>query len=108
MNKTGIVTPTEQFFDADGFLIQPEIWNEQIARLLARLDGIDELTDTHWLVIETLRQHFSRFGTPPMCHHVSIVNHLDRHCVEDLFHSQREAWRVSGLPNPGEEAKTYM
>lgn len=108
MSRTATVTSTEQFFDEDGFLIHPEIWNEQIARLLARLDGLDELTDTHWLIIKTLRKHYSHFGTPPMFHHVSNVNHLDKHCVEALFHSHREAWRISGLPNPGEEAKTYM
>jgi hypothetical protein len=25
-----------------------------------------------------------------------------------LFPNPREAWRVAGLPNPGEEAKTYL
>jgi len=108
MNKASVVKPNELFFDEDGFLIHPEIWNQQIARLLARLDGLDELTDDHWQVIQTLRKYFSDFGAPPMCHHVSIVNHLDKHCVEKLFHTHREAWRVSGLPNPGEEAKAYM
>ena len=108
MSKTNVITPNAQLFDEDGFLADPEKWNEQVARVVARMDGIEELTDRHWLVIKTLREHYSHFGTPPMFHHVGIVNHLDKHCVEQLFHSQREAWRVAGLPNPGEEAKTYM
>ena len=33
---------------------------------------------------------------------------MDKHCVDKLFHSQREAWRVAGLPDPGEEARAYM
>jgi len=28
--------------------------------------------------------------------------------VENLFRSEREAWRIAGLPDPGEEAKAYM
>lgn len=108
MNTAKIITAAENYFDEDGFIKQPHLWNEQIARMLARLDGLDELTDQHWVVIHSLRDHFTHFGTPPMFHHVGIANHMDKHCVENLFHSQREAWRVSGLPNPGEEAKTYM
>ena len=33
---------------------------------------------------------------------------LERMCMPDLFRSVRTAWRVAGLPNPGEEAKAYM
>ncbi len=108
MLTVNVITAASRLFDEDGFLTEPGVWNEQIARVVARMDGIEELTETHWLVIQTLRDHYKHFGTPPMFHHVSIVNHLDKHCVEHLFHSQREAWRVAGLPNPGEEAKTYM
>jgi tRNA 2-thiouridine synthesizing protein E len=28
--------------------------------------------------------------------------------MQHLFPSPREAWRIAGLPNPGEEAKAYM
>jgi tRNA 2-thiouridine synthesizing protein E len=41
--------------------------------------------------------------------HVCGVTHLEKHCVTDLFgNGSKEAWRVAGLPNPGEEAKAYM
>jgi len=29
-------------------------------------------------------------------------------CLEQLFHGTREAWRIAGLPDPGEEARAYM
>jgi len=108
MNKAKIITSSENYFDEDGFLKQPQLWNEQIARMVAKMDGLDELTDQHWTIIKSLRDYYVNFGSPPMFHHVSIENNLDKHCIEQLFHSQREAWRVAGLPNPGEEAKTYM
>jgi len=77
--------------------------------ILAQRDGLPELSRDHWLIIRALREHFQRFGTaPPAFSHLCNKYHLGRHCVERLFHSEREAWRVAGLPDPGEEAKTYM
>ena len=37
--------------DAEGFLTDPEQWNEQIAEAIAADNGIPELTDRHWLVV---------------------------------------------------------
>ena len=88
---------------------EPELWNEQIATAIARLDGLPQLTHDHWVIIQALRDHFDRFGSAlPAFSHVCIANHMDKHCVGNLFNSQREAWRVAGLPDPGEEAKAYM
>jgi dissimilatory sulfite reductase related protein len=95
-------------FDEDGFLLDPNTWNAELARELARADGIGELGDEHWKVLEELRKHYLRSGAIPAMQHVCKTNHLDPKCVHDLFHTTREAWRVAGLPNPGEEAKSYM
>lgn len=96
-------------FDSEGFLKNPQQWSERLASDIARHDGLTELTQSHWGVIHSLREHFDKFGAaPPAFRHVCHVNHLGRHGVEDLFHSQREAWRIAGLPDPGEEARAYM
>ena len=39
--------------DAEGFLTDPEQWNEQIAQAIAAENGIPELTDRHWLVVSS-------------------------------------------------------
>ena len=95
-------------FDADGFLRNPRQWDAKVAEAIARMDGLERLTDVHWQVIGYLREHYLRHGTLPVMRHVCSTLHQDRHCVDTLFRSSREAWRVAGLPNPGEEAKTYM
>jgi dissimilatory sulfite reductase related protein len=103
--------PTDDLpdFDSEGFLRNPHQWSERLARKIARHDGLAELTHSHWGVIHSLREHFDKFGAaPPSFRHVSHVNHLGRHGVDALFHSPREAWRIAGLPDPGEEARTYM
>jgi tRNA 2-thiouridine synthesizing protein E len=44
----------------------------------------------------------------PYMSRICRIMHLGKHGVQRLFGSCREAWRIAGLPNPGEEAKTYM
>ncbi|MGB5540268.1 MAG: TusE/DsrC/DsvC family sulfur relay protein [Gammaproteobacteria bacterium] len=104
--------PVEHLGDllgSEGFLDDPLDWTEDVAISLAQCDGLPELTRDHWLIIRALREHFQRFGTsPPAFSHLCNKHHLGRHCVERLFRSEREAWRIAGLPDPGEEAKTYM
>ena len=94
---------------SEGFLDDPRDWSEDVAIVLAQCDGLPELTHDHWLIINALREHYQRFGTaPPAFSHLCNQHHLGRHCLERLFRSEREAWRIAGLPDPGEEAKTYM
>ncbi|MCG6869984.1 MAG: TusE/DsrC/DsvC family sulfur relay protein [Gammaproteobacteria bacterium] len=95
-------------FDEDGFLLNPTVWNPKLAASIAQLDGLPNLTNDHWYVIYYLREHHLNHGTLPVMRHVCLANGLERHCVTDLFHDAKEAWRVAGLPNPGEEAKSYM
>ena len=101
--------PIDTLLTNEGFMSNPERWNEQVATAIARLDGLPPLTHDHWVIIQALRVHFKRFGPAlPAFSHVCLANHMDKHCVDKLFHSQREAWRVAGLPDPGEEARAYM
>jgi tRNA 2-thiouridine synthesizing protein E len=94
--------------DEDGFLVDPDTWTRTAAQLLADVDGVGALGNEHWAIIEYLRGHYLAHGTLPVMRHVCRVNHLERDAVRRLFGGCREAWRVSGLPNPGEEAKAYM
>lgn len=95
-------------FDEDGFLAKPRMWTPQLAQIIADLDGIGPLGDAHWNIIDYLREHYHRCGSLPVMSHVCRKQHLDPTAVRRLFGSCREVWRVAGLPNPGEEAKTYM
>ncbi|MEJ2347169.1 MAG: TusE/DsrC/DsvC family sulfur relay protein [Gammaproteobacteria bacterium] len=105
---TETIPPTLEFDDA-GFLKNPHQWNESLAERIAEHDGLGTLTDRHWSVIRSLRAHYLRCGAPPAMHHICHLNHLGPDCVDRLFgHGALEAWRIAGLPDPGEEAKTYM
>lgn len=95
-------------FDEDGFLINSSAWSRETARMLAEMDGIGELKADHWSIIFYLREHHLGNGSLPVMSHVCRVMDLGKYAVEGLFGGCRQAWRIAGLPNPGEEAKTYM
>ena len=94
--------------DADGFLLNPHGWNRGVAQEMARQDGIGPLTADHWAVIYYLREHRLTYGSLPPMSQVCRTRHLDRGAVQRLFGGCRQAWRIAGLPNPGEEAMAYM
>lgn len=95
-------------FDEDGLLVNPDDWNEAVAADIAQHEGIGPLTDEHREVIHALREHHAQFGVAPSMSHVCHAHGRGRHWVHDLFHTCLGAWRVAGLPNPGEEAKAYL
>ena len=95
-------------FDEDGFLVEPGQWTEELAQQIANGNGVGELSDAHWAIIRQLRDHYLKSGALVPPSHACEVYNLDRQCVDDLFRNMRVAWRIAGLPNPGEEAKSYM
>jgi tRNA 2-thiouridine synthesizing protein E len=95
-------------FDEDGFLVDPDAWTREVARQIASTDGVGQLTPDHWAVIFDLRERYLKAGALPVMSHICRVHHLKRGAINELFGGCRRAWRIAGLPNPGEEAKTYM
>jgi TusE/DsrC/DsvC family sulfur relay protein len=95
-------------FDTDGFLIDPERWSEPVARRIGEVDGIGDLTPDHWAIIHYMREHHFTYGSLPPAAQACHAHGMDKHAVQRLFGSCRTAWRVAGLPNPGEEALSYM
>lgn len=106
--NTGSVAVETSLFDDDGLLIDAQMWNEELAREIAHQNDIGELTDDHWAIIYALRDHYEQFGVAPAMQSVCRDLGRNRFWVHDLFHTCLNAWRVAGLPNPGEEAKTYL
>jgi TusE/DsrC/DsvC family sulfur relay protein len=95
-------------FDADGFLADPENWTPALAERIARLEGISELTAKHWEVIDLVRERYLTIRALPVMRLVCRAVGLDPNGAHNLFRSCRSLWVIAGLPNPGEEAKSYM
>jgi len=107
MNTAEINLP-EVRLDQEGFLISPENWDKEVALVLGQDLGIKILTADHWKVIDALRLHYDRFGVAATIHNICHNFHKDKDWVHNLFFNCLNAWRISGLPDPGEEAKAYL
>lgn len=88
--------------DGDGFLANPEIWNEKVAESIARLDGITEMTDQHWAVVNIIRKNYEEKGMAPMIRVICKESGLKLREIYQLFPlgPARGACRVAGLPKP--------
>lgn len=95
-------------FDADGFFLEPAKWNAALAERIAQANGLGALSAEQMTLLHKLRNEFEKSGSLPAFSHVCHLGGQAPDCLQQLFPSPLEAWRIAGLPNPGEEAKAYM
>jgi len=62
-------TETGVAYDAEGYLIDPEHWDESVARALAAGEGI-ELDAAYWPVLQFMREYWSEHRVAPDVRHV--------------------------------------
>lgn len=88
--------------DGDGFLQQPELWDEAVARQIARIDGIEEMNDMHWNIVRVIRKHYEEKGMAPMVRVLCKDAGVKLRELYELFPlgPARGACRVAGLPKP--------
>jgi len=88
--------------DEDGFLRNPEEWNKEVAAALAALEGVSELTDDHWKVMNYLRDYYDQNGIAPMVRKVTKECGIKLKGIYDLFPQgpANSACKWAGLPKP--------
>jgi tRNA 2-thiouridine synthesizing protein E len=88
--------------DGDGFLAQPEIWNDEVASLIAKSDGIEEMNDKHWAIVRVIRKNWEEKGMAPMIRVICQETGVRLREIYELFPlgPARGACRVAGLPKP--------
>jgi len=107
-NLPVIDKPPYVCFDEGGFMLEPENWTEETAAMIAEIDCVGPLRAEHWLVINFLRDRYLRLGAIPPVRNICRNSALSKKEIKALFGSCLEIWRIAGLPDPGEEAKSYM
>jgi tRNA 2-thiouridine synthesizing protein E len=88
--------------DDDGFLQEPEKWNEEVARAYAAMEGVTELTADHWTAIHYLRAYYLENGICPMIRRLIKVTGFNLARLYDLFPQgpARSACKWAGVPKP--------
>ena len=88
--------------DEDGFIQDPDNWDENVAADLAKTEGVEELGEDHWKLVNYIRDYYAKFGIAPM------VRKLCKECgfklkyIYEMFPSgpAKGACKVAGLPKP--------
>jgi len=85
----------------DGFILEPERWNDEVASALAAADGIGPLTAKHWTVVRYIREHYVEFHVPPLVRKLCKQTGIPLKEIYELFPRgpANGACKVAGLPN---------
>lgn len=88
--------------DEDGFIQDPDQWDENVAKDLAKTEGVEDMGDEHWKLVNYLRDYYLKFQIAPMIRKLCKETGLDLKKVYELFPSgpAKGACKVAGLPKP--------
>ncbi|HNU90372.1 MAG TPA: TusE/DsrC/DsvC family sulfur relay protein [Spirochaetota bacterium] len=88
--------------DEDGFLQEPDKWTEDVAKAMAEMEGITDLNETHWKVMNYLRDYFKQNGIAPMVRKLTKDTGVNLKEMYELFPQgpANSACKWAGLPKP--------
>ena len=89
--------------DEDGFLLKGmEEWDDNWVAYVQEVEGIPEMTDDHWKVINVLQDYFKKNGIAPMVRILSKTTGYPLKKIYELFPSGpgKGACKMAGLPKP--------
>jgi tRNA 2-thiouridine synthesizing protein E len=87
----------------EGFMLEPQEWDEDIAAALAQSEeGLEELTPDHWKVIQYIREYYLEKNMAPMVRKVCKNSGFPLKYIFELFPSgpAKGACKLAGLPKP--------
>ena len=89
-------------FDKDGFMLEPALWDEAVAQAIAVEEGVEEITDSHWAIVNFIREYWKEHDLAPPVRLICKEVGVSVREIYKLFTSgpARGACRVAGLPKP--------
>ena len=99
---TVVLGGKEMETDEDGFITEPDLWDQEVAKDLAKTEGVEELTDDHWKVVNYLRDYYQEYSVAPMIRKLTKKTGFKLKEIYELFPSgpAKGACKVAGLPKP--------
>lgn len=84
--------------DENGYLVNQDEWNEEIANVLASNEGFSSLSSKQMDIIRFMREYFLKYKAFPILNNVCKITHQPRSCVNEQFINPEKAWKIAGLP----------
>ncbi|HUP31647.1 MAG TPA: TusE/DsrC/DsvC family sulfur relay protein [Gaiellaceae bacterium] len=99
---TALIADIAVEVDAEGFLVDAEQWNERIAEEVARENGVEELTERHWLVVRFMRNRWLETGNAPSIRALGKESGVPVKELYELFPKgpAKLAAKIGGIPKP--------
>jgi TusE/DsrC/DsvC family sulfur relay protein len=88
--------------DDEGYLVNFNDWNEQVACALAEREGVEELTKEKLDILKFIREYYRKYNFFPILNAVCKNVHQPKNCLNEQFFDPLTAWKLSGLPKPDE------
>jgi len=88
--------------DPEGFLVDAQQWNRQIAQEIARANGIEQLGDRHWQVVNFMREAYLETGSAPSIRSLGKTSGVPIKELYELFPKgpAKLASKIGGIPKP--------
>ena len=88
--------------DPEGFLLDPSAWTRELGELIAAENGIPELTDRHWQVVEFMRGRYLASGAAPSIRSLGKESGVPVKELYQLFPKgpAKLAAKIGGIPKP--------
>lgn len=97
--------------DEEGYLVNPEDWNEKVACALAEREGIADrcpLTEERMAILKFMRGYYKHFQSFPMLRAICKNVQQSKECTYEQFLDPIQAWKIAGLPKPTTEVFAYL
>jgi len=88
--------------DEDGFIQEPEKWNQAIAEDIAKVEQAYPMSEEHWKIVNYLRDYYLKYEIAPPIRMLVKQTGFDLKKIYQLFPSgpAKGACKIAGLPKP--------
>ena len=88
--------------DEDGFLQEPDKWDEKMAEDLAKTEECPPLNEDAWKVVNYLRDYYLKFEIAPPIRMLVKSTGFNLKTIYEMFPGgpAKSACKVAGLPKP--------
>lgn len=93
---------TNVALNAEGYMTDPNQWTRELAEILAKLEGIEELTAEHWKIIDYCRATGLASGKSPTLRQITVGTGVSTKDLFALFPKgpAKKVAKIAGLAKP--------